>query len=69
MSSRRQVLQKLRIPDYDHDNIDSIKCEFITHFWVLPLRPHLRVGEYAKNEMFQPTYFNLFTKNKENKVN
>jgi len=43
MSSRRQVLQKVRIPDYDHDNTDSIKSEFITHFWVLPLRPHLIV--------------------------
>lgn len=67
--SRRQVLQKVRIPDYDLDNNDSIKTEFITHFWVLPLRPRLTVGEYAKNEMFHQTNFNLFTKNKANKVN
>jgi len=69
MSPRRQVLQKVRIPDYDHDNISSIKSEFITHFWVLPLRPRLRGREYAKNEKFQATNFNLFTKNKANKVN
>lgn len=64
MSSKRKVLQKETIPHYDHDDIGSIKSEFITHFWALPLRPRLRVGEYAKNKMFQPTNFNLFTKNK-----